>query len=129
MPKIYGANWPGGKDNPGRVEYRGVVQFNPFMEDIMPKDNANLRDHPSEELYVRSPGLENAMGQEVRVRVLKTFPELEEIRPEWESWPGNRDSEMTFLLHLCADKSRKRAPARAGGVSPRKGGCHIGGTD
>ena len=28
------------------------------------------------------------------VRVLRTLPDLEEIRHEWESWPGNRDSEM-----------------------------------
>lgn len=35
------------------------------------------------------------------VKVLRTLPELETIRHEWESWPGNRDSEMeTYLMCL-----------------------------
>lgn len=35
------------------------------------------------------------------VRVLRTLQELEGIRPEWESWSGNRDSEMdTYLACL-----------------------------
>ena len=39
------------------------------------------------------------MASEVSVRVLKTVPELEEVRPSWESWPGNRDSEIeTYLM-------------------------------
>jgi hypothetical protein len=32
------------------------------------------------------------------VRVLKALPELEEIRLLWESWPGNRDSEIESYL-------------------------------
>jgi hypothetical protein len=32
------------------------------------------------------------------VKVLRTLPELEEIRREWESWSGNRDSEMDSYL-------------------------------
>jgi len=33
--------------------------------------------------------------------VLRTLAELEEIRREWQSWPGNRDSEMdTYLICL-----------------------------
>jgi hypothetical protein len=40
------------------------------------------------------------MGQEVHVRVLKTPPELEEIRREWESWPGNRDSDIDYYLTI-----------------------------
>ncbi len=35
------------------------------------------------------------------VKVLRTLPELEDIRRAWESWPGNRDSEMdTYLACL-----------------------------
>ncbi|MGB7602785.1 MAG: GNAT family N-acetyltransferase, partial [Candidatus Sulfotelmatobacter sp.] len=38
---------------------------------------------------------------EVSVKVLRTLPELEGIRREWESWPGNRDSEIeTYLMCL-----------------------------
>lgn len=33
----------------------------------------------------------------MHVRVLRTLPELEEIRREWESWPGHRDSDMDFF--------------------------------
>ena len=34
------------------------------------------------------------------VKVLRTLPELEKIRHEWQSWPGNRDSEMESYLTL-----------------------------
>jgi len=34
------------------------------------------------------------MDSEPSVKVLRAIPELEEIREVWESWPGNRDSEM-----------------------------------
>ena len=34
------------------------------------------------------------MDSEAFVKVLRTIPELEEIREVWESWPGHRDSEM-----------------------------------
>src|SRR5579864_8236253 len=41
------------------------------------------------------------MESKVCVRVLKTVAALEEIRAFWESWPGNRDSEMeTYLMCL-----------------------------
>lgn len=32
------------------------------------------------------------------VRVLRSVPELEEIRHAWDSWPGHRDSNMDFYL-------------------------------
>ena len=38
------------------------------------------------------------MSRAASVRVLRTLQELEGIRPEWESWPGNRDSEMDSYL-------------------------------
>jgi hypothetical protein len=34
------------------------------------------------------------------VKVLRTLPELDTIRREWQSWPGNRDSEMESYLTL-----------------------------
>ena len=41
------------------------------------------------------------MSDEVCVRILRTIPALETIRQAWESWPGNRDSEMeSYLRHL-----------------------------
>jgi hypothetical protein len=41
------------------------------------------------------------MISKTSVRVLRTIPELEAIRDAWESWPGNRDSEMdTYLACL-----------------------------
>jgi len=41
------------------------------------------------------------MLSEASVKVLRTASELEEIRPEWESWPGNRDSDIhSFLMFL-----------------------------
>src|SRR5271169_5382935 len=33
-----------------------------------------------------------------RVKVLRAVAELETIREVWESWPGNRDSEMNSYL-------------------------------
>ena len=38
------------------------------------------------------------MESAVHVRVLRTLPELQEVRPMWERWPGNRDSEMESYL-------------------------------
>jgi hypothetical protein len=41
------------------------------------------------------------MESSLLVRVLTSLPELEEIRRVWESWPGNRDSEIdTYLKFL-----------------------------
>src|SRR5258708_182 len=41
------------------------------------------------------------MESDVKVKVLKAVPEIEEVRPIWESWPGNRDSEIeTYLMCL-----------------------------
>lgn len=38
------------------------------------------------------------MISKTSVRVLRTVPELEAIRDAWQSWPGNRDSEMEPYL-------------------------------
>jgi hypothetical protein len=43
---------------------------------------------------------ENPMCTTASVNVLRTLPELETIRREWQSWPGNRDSEMESYLAL-----------------------------
>jgi hypothetical protein len=41
------------------------------------------------------------MLSKTSVKVLRTVSELEEIRLEWESWPGNRDSDIySFLSFL-----------------------------
>ena len=45
----------------------------------------------------------------VSVKVLRTLQELEEIRPEWESWSGNRDSEMdSYLMFLGSNPATVR---------------------
>lgn len=41
---------------------------------------------------------ETMVASALNVRVLKTLPELEEVRAQWESWPGNRDSEINSYL-------------------------------
>jgi hypothetical protein len=38
------------------------------------------------------------MCTEASVKVLRTLAELQEIRSEWESWPGHRDSEVDSYL-------------------------------
>jgi hypothetical protein len=38
------------------------------------------------------------MAAQSFVKTLRAIPELEEIREVWESWPGNRDSEMNSYL-------------------------------
>jgi len=49
------------------------------------------------------------MGNEASVRILKEIAELEEIRTAWESWPGNRDSEMeSYLSFLRSNPSTIR---------------------
>jgi len=37
------------------------------------------------------------MLSEASVKVLRTVSELEEVRREWESWPGHRDSDIDFF--------------------------------
>jgi len=52
---------------------------------------------------------EAVMESAPHVRVLKTLPELEEIRSVWESWPGNRDSEMdSYLTFLQSNPATVR---------------------
>ncbi len=38
------------------------------------------------------------IARQAAVKILRAIPELEEIREVWESWPGNRDSEMEPYL-------------------------------
>jgi hypothetical protein len=49
------------------------------------------------------------MADEACVRILRTIPELETIRQVWQSWPGNRDSEMeSYLRHLQSNGVTER---------------------
>jgi len=49
------------------------------------------------------------MNNEVSVKVLRTVSELEEIRREWESWPGDRDSDIySFLTFLRSNSGTSR---------------------
>jgi hypothetical protein len=50
------------------------------------------------------------MGQEVQVRALKTLPELEEIRRDWESWPGHRDSDVDMFSAVVASNPETLRP-------------------
>ena len=40
------------------------------------------------------------MNSQASLKVLRTVPELEEIRSEWESWPGHRDSDIDFFSEV-----------------------------
>jgi hypothetical protein len=43
------------------------------------------------------------------VKVLRTIAELEEIREVWETWPGNRDSEIySYLMFLRSNVETSR---------------------
>jgi CelD/BcsL family acetyltransferase involved in cellulose biosynthesis len=44
--------------------------------------------------------VKDPMNDDVQIRVLKTLPELEEIRDCWESWGGNRDSQIDSYLSV-----------------------------
>jgi Acetyltransferase (GNAT) domain len=54
-----------------------------------PRNGAHLDSGLSQELKAKTP-----MESETTVKVLREIGELEEIREAWESWPGNRDSQM-----------------------------------
>ncbi len=46
---------------------------------------------------------------ELSVKVLREVSELEEIRREWESWPGNRDSDIhSYLTFLRSNPGTSR---------------------
>lgn len=46
----------------------------------------------------------------VEVRVLRSIAELEDIRPYWESWPGNRDSDLGFYLTVLRESRESLRP-------------------
>jgi hypothetical protein len=49
------------------------------------------------------------MDSEAFVKVLRGIPELEEIREVWESWPGNRDSDIhSYLAYLRSNPGTSR---------------------
>src|SRR5579884_3062210 len=47
---------------------------------------------------------------DLQVRVLRTLSEIEKIRSAWESWPGNRDSEIDFYLTVLRNNSATIRP-------------------
>ena len=53
---------------------------------------------------------ENSMTSEFRVRILKTLPEIEEIRPIWGSWPGHRDSDIDMFSAVVASNPETLRP-------------------
>src|SRR5262245_9118181 len=50
------------------------------------------------------------MVSDVHIRVLKTLPELEEIRDCWESWHGNRDSQIDSYLSVVQSRAEVVRP-------------------
>ncbi len=50
------------------------------------------------------------MDSEVSVKVLREIGELEGIRAVWESWPGNRDSEMESYLAFLRSSPKAVRP-------------------
>lgn len=64
----------------------------------------SLRVHPtkaSNSFFKRAkPG---RMDPEVKVRVLRTTQDIEELREVWESWPGCRDSHIDLFLTVLRE--------------------------
>jgi GNAT acetyltransferase-like protein len=58
----------------------------------------NRADSPAGKRDSLSIGQQHPISAQASVRVLRTLPELEGIRRDWESWPGYRDSEMESYL-------------------------------
>lgn len=50
------------------------------------------------------------MDADASVRVLRSLPELEEIRKAWESWPGDRESEMESYLAFVQSNPKTVRP-------------------
>jgi len=50
------------------------------------------------------------MPTEASLRVLRTLPELEEIRREWQSWPGHRDSDIDMFSEVVASNPETLRP-------------------
>ena len=50
------------------------------------------------------------MADERTVKILRAVSELETIRQEWESWPGNRDSEMESYLAFLRSNAKTVRP-------------------
>jgi hypothetical protein len=50
------------------------------------------------------------MADEVSVKILRAITELETIRQVWESWPGNRDSEMESYLAFLRSNPKTVRP-------------------
>jgi hypothetical protein len=82
---------------------------------VVPKNPLGLHQHFSGDTSMRTSlmsfstrkksdmdkSLLNRCSPAASVKVLRTVAELEGIRGEWESWPGNRDSEIdTYLMCL-----------------------------
>ena len=51
-----------------------------------------------------------SVNADASVRVLRSLPELEEIRKAWESWPGDRESEMQSYLAFLRSNPRTARP-------------------
>ncbi len=50
------------------------------------------------------------LGDAVQVAVLRTVPEIEQLRDTWESWPGNRDSQIDFYLTVLRSQPETVRP-------------------
>ena len=50
------------------------------------------------------------MSSPLSVRILRTLPELEEVRQVWQSWPGNRDSEMESYTTFVQSNGKTLRP-------------------
>ena len=50
------------------------------------------------------------MENEISVEVLRAVSDLERIRPAWESWPGNRESDIDFYLTVAGSSPETVRP-------------------
>lgn len=70
------------------------------VEDGLPH-SVTFADIPRK--FIKGTGFQVTIGPmsfEPSVRILRSLPELEEIRPQWEAWPGHRDSHIDFFSEV-----------------------------
>ena len=68
------------------------------------------RRDPQVRLLGRDENIVNPCASAASVSVLKRLEDLERIRREWESWPGNRDSHIDSLLTFLRLHPRTERP-------------------
>lgn len=59
---------------------------------------------------IYSPEQLACLSSDVEVRILRSLEELEALRPVWETWPGNRDSDIDFYQLVVRNNPESKRP-------------------